>query len=640
MKPIGIIKLIKMSIQGFKGFVNIQTFNFDNTSIIEADNGQGKSSILEAIIYAFTGCTQWGDNKNERLVNIGAKKAHVEVTFTDENNTTHILSRRRTSSGSSIAFNGIPVRQADLNEAFGEKDCFLSMVNPLYFIEQMADSNGRDFLLKLLPFISHESVMLSLNEYHRSVLEEDNLLEPVTYIKNCRQKIRELEDNKTYNQGQIDMLNKKTAIVLPSIDDINSAIEACNLKLQKIEEGRHKPYDKALLEERKLTIQAEIKTLQQSRPDIKDCTQLEIQLSGLQDRYSQLQQQKYVSGLTELLGTVDSELQKLRNEWNRLDSLIGTISPGSICPSCMHNLTNESVEYAKSVIKKEKTSLKSSAEPLTKKREWLVSQDNEAKNNFEERLEGDIKACENVIAELTRKIQTLKLDNTSTTKEFEANKNKGISELQKKLSDIDFKIKNLDENYNKELVAYETTTAKDKNDLNATIEEYRSMKHSVSQASNSAQEAALLSENIRIFDESINNLNQKIEAALEYAAKRAELTLKPLKMNRVDIKLQELVKSTGEIVNTFRFTYNGRDYRLLSLSEKLRAGLEVSGLIQELCGKCFPILVDNSESITVIDNLDIPGQVIFSRVVPGATLSVKSIPPCQESTLLPLRKAG
>ncbi len=39
----------------------------------------------------------------------------------------------------SASLDGAPVRQADLNEVFGEPDVFLSIFNPLYFIEELAD---------------------------------------------------------------------------------------------------------------------------------------------------------------------------------------------------------------------------------------------------------------------------------------------------------------------------------------------------------------------------------------------------------------------------------------------------------------------------------------------------------------------
>jgi hypothetical protein len=108
----------------------------------------------------------------------------------------------------------------------------------------------------------------------------------------------------------------------------------------------------------------------------------------------------------------------------------------------------------------------------------------------------------------------------------------------------------------------------------------------------------------------------------QYAIKRAELMFTGLKMNSTEIVLTEIVKSTGELKDCFRFSYDGRDYKCLSLSEKIRAGLEVSVLIQRLTGRNYPIFVDNGESICRFGNVQIPGQVIVSRAVKGQTLQV------------------
>jgi hypothetical protein len=85
--------------------------------------------------------------------------------------------------------------------------------------------------------------------------------------------------------------------------------------------------------------------------------------------------------------------------------------------------------------------------------------------------------------------------------------------------------------------------------------------------------------------------------------------------------LTELVKSTGEVKDCFKFSYDGRDYRCLSLSEKIKAGLEVSGLIKRLSGRNYPVFIDNSESICSIDMPS--GQALLSRVVEGEDLNVR-----------------
>ena len=86
--------------------------------------------------------------------------------------------------------------------------------------------------------------------------------------------------------------------------------------------------------------------------------------------------------------------------------------------------------------------------------------------------------------------------------------------------------------------------------------------------------------------------------------------------------LTELVKTTGEIKDCFRFSYEGKDYKCLSLAERVRAGLDVSVLIRKLSGRNYPIFVDNSESICTFGKVQISGQVILARVANGQELQV------------------
>ena len=80
------------------------------------------------------------------------------------------------------------------------------------------------------------------------------------------------------------------------------------------------------------------------------------------------------------------------------------------------------------------------------------------------------------------------------------------------------------------------------------------------------------------------------------------LTFSQLKMNRVEISLYDVVKSTGEVKDTFKFQYGGRRYDRLSLSEKIRAGMEVSELMKRLTGTTgkAPVVMPATETIAAL----------------------------------------
>ena len=92
-------------------------------------------------------------------------------------------------------------------------------------------------------------------------------------------------------------------------------------------------------------------------------------------------------------------------------------------------------------------------------------------------------------------------------------------------------------------------------------------------------------------------------------------------------KVNATVASTGEVKDTFKFTYNGRRYDWLSLSEKIRAGMEVSELMKRLTGRNYPQFVDNMESVDDLSNVRPTGQVIMAKCVSKAELSVRPVKP-------------
>ena len=147
----------------------------------------------------------------------------------------------------------------------------------------------------------------------------------------------------------------------------------------------------------------------------------------------------------------------------------------------------------------------------------------------------------------------------------------------------------------------------------------------------SQQQAPDFERQIQEAEEQVKNLERKISEAILYISKRAEMTFSSLKMNRVAISLYDVVKSTGEVKDAFKFTFGGRSYDRLSLSEKIRAGMEVSELLKRLTGRNYPVFVDNMESVDDLANVRPTGQVIMARCVSGAELSVRPVFPQQSA---------
>lgn len=124
--------------------------------------------------------------------------------------------------------------------------------------------------------------------------------------------------------------------------------------------------------------------------------------------------------------------------------------------------------------------------------------------------------------------------------------------------------------------------------------------------------------------ESLNDSVFILDAIKAFYAKEAELQAVKIQdlFDKLTIKLFEEVKSTGDLKPTFEIQMDGKDYRKLSLSESIRAGLELRNVLSEQSGIVAPCFLDNSESITKYDKPN--GQLIAAKVVADQELKIES----------------
>lgn len=127
--------------------------------------------------------------------------------------------------------------------------------------------------------------------------------------------------------------------------------------------------------------------------------------------------------------------------------------------------------------------------------------------------------------------------------------------------------------------------------------------------------------------ETLKQLNESIfiiDSIKAFYAKEAELQAKKVQdlFENLSIKLFELTKTTGELKPTFEIMMDGKEYKKLSLSESIRAGLELRDVLSDQSDLIVPCFVDNSESITKFKEPN--GQLIMAKVVAGTELTIES----------------
>ncbi len=528
MEKMSDFRILELTVSGFKGFLEPKTFQFDyGINFILGDNGLGKTTIAEAIAFAFMGTGLFGEKTLDRLQNGDAKEMFVSVKFADEAGEVHELTKTRKNNANGITYDGYNVRQADLYNLFGDKDLFLSMFNPLYFVETLG-TDGKNLLEKLLPVVSHEEVLAALPEEAREALKDENIFSPETYIQNRRAEVKELEETLIYMQGQSDLLEG-------GAKKARAELEAAA----------------AELEEKKALIQEDAQ--EGSQPETLADAKLELQ---------KVQDKAFVfDGDTEIC-RLEAVLEPLYAKHKAIFKYLHEVCTGQKCALCGHEMEDADVMAAREELKRNLEECISEGRAAKAELKRLTQEKEKALQDFQAAQAAETARLKKSIAALGTQCQT--------------------DALRKECGELETKIRMLRETL-------------EQPDIKGEMESIQ---------------------------QEIDAKKLLISHAVNYLGKKNELLFAPLNMNRVSISLSEVKKTTGEVKDTFKFAYNGKDYAKLSLSEKMRAGLEIAELVKRLSGRCYQTFIDNGESISVVDNVRLTGQTLFSKVQKDRPLTI------------------
>ena len=255
MERIQSFQITGMTIAGFKSYEEPTNLVFGNPTVITGGNGRGKTSIADAIAFAVTGLPFFGERGIDRLHNEAQPDVSITMNFVDEAGTAHVLTRTRHKNTMTILYDGYAIRQMDLTDLFGEKDVFLSIFNPLYFIEELGDE-GKNLLERHLPLISHEAVLAQLSDATRAALEGENILSPETYFKKKREDIRNLEETIIYLQGQKDLAESQGENWSQTVEGLSARRDALSRTAEALEAKRFDGLDTKDMEQQLVELSA------------------------------------------------------------------------------------------------------------------------------------------------------------------------------------------------------------------------------------------------------------------------------------------------------------------------------------------------------------------------------------------------
>ena len=237
MEKIKGFQISSMTVSGFKCYEAPMEITFGNPTIVTGGNGRGKSSLADAIAFAVTGLPFFGERGIDRLHNETNPDLQITMRFTDETGKAHELTRSRQKDRMSITYDGYAIRQTDLNEMFGERDVFLSIFNPLYFIEELGE-DGKKLLERYLPPVPQADVLSLLNEQTQQRLSGLKLLSPETFLKNRREEIRTLEQDAVYLSGKLDLAQKQRQSSKGLFAELTAQIQDLQQEIASLEARR------------------------------------------------------------------------------------------------------------------------------------------------------------------------------------------------------------------------------------------------------------------------------------------------------------------------------------------------------------------------------------------------------------------
>ena len=568
---------------GFRKFEKeFETELFD-TTVITGKNKSGKSNILYAIVNTLLGTNLSGDEKSS-LINKNSDSSYGELHFTDNRGENHVLIRGKnkySSKGNFISIDGKPTTQNELTSFYKDKRLFLSVINPMYFLNKKP-AEQKELVDKYLSDVKPK-VIFDMQEKQM----QDRLLEK--YYKNKDKGFNELTDTEkeefindkmfsismdiAYNKldkDERDLLEGEPVNIPAYISELNNSIKKAESKISS--------YDGKIEYAEEIANQElpEVKTFEKDE-ELSIARQELVFLNNDTNLTDKNKQKKVVEELEKNLLSKETECSEIENSMKAGKKKYLSIKNGEItkCPTCNQEIHNES---------KEKTieNLRESLFALYDKKNIL---DTEIK---------DIK--------LKLTMERCKFHSISGNPDVE--KEKRIKTVQENITKLEYEKAEIDR--------FNNSISIKGNDIESALQDIKYFN---------------LEKNTQL--KLIDNLNQTKKIAQKlyilYIEEKMKLAREYLK--DVDIKFYSVLKTTGEIKEDFIITYKDKTLSDLSRSETIATALEFANMFNKISRLNGPIFIDDYESCVDYDFIKEYSentQLIIAKVEKGQDLQIQN----------------
>ena len=397
MNKIEQVRITGMTISGFKSYEGPTELTFGDPTVITGGNGRGKTSIADAIAFAVTGLPFFGERGIDRLHNESNPDVSIQMRFVDERGAAHELTRTRRKNRMTITYDGYEIRQLDLTDLFGERDVFLSILNPLYFIEELGE-DGKNLLERYLPHIPQETILAQLSESVRETLKDEFLLSPDAYLKRRREEIRGLEERITYLNGQKDMAVSQSEKRDKAWQELTDQQKALKEKAAALEAKQFAGLDVERMQERLVELSRRYdETAQDTRGE---AAEQQKELHALREKLVRRQAEQYQSKYTKPLAELSAKVRELGAHYQRESAIYKAFHAGMECPTCHRSVTEQTLPEVQTAIKKTLSEMYAAGTEQRNQLTELQELDRKAMETFEQFKGEDLRRWEAEISVL------------------------------------------------------------------------------------------------------------------------------------------------------------------------------------------------------------------------------------------------
>lgn len=574
------MKINKIKLVGFKGYEKETIYNFDKLyTLIVGPNGAGKTSIPEGICWCLYGCNLNGNDKADSLLlNKKSEEMCVEVEVEIDGEISTITRVKKKTI--SIKINGEKITQKALEEILPKKELFLSIFNPRYFVG-LTPSKARARLISMLPEIDPLQVLEKFNAWEHMPVVTKYKNDINSSIKKLTKDIKDLNEKLSVRAGEKNTYIQLVSDVETRLKDSGDTISISDEEINLINE----------LEE-KISIERSKQFVGVS------ASELQLKVEIVTNKYRELSQIRYNGESNTLINEMELELASMRGQYKVLvQNLEEMKSLGSQCNCCGQSIPEEFKLYQIEMVNKKIEQLKSQANGYKASIEIIKNAEKEKEDEFNRAKEEQMNCGVSEVKALQDKLRALNETNAKAQEEFKKAQELALNDYVIKLDGLTAKRQ------------ASISLTSELNINKANLLKYKDMLSKVD-------------ESVENLEASLTEASSEKESLTKYNSHYVNFIGEILQTYLVGTKIHLYkVSENGELKEDFFITYDGKEHSLLSNSERIRVGLDIANMFNELLSIEYPTFVDDSESIIQLPTIN--SQMIICKVEDCDIINIK-----------------